>query len=442
MALKPIMNVIKNESMGNMLCFKVPCEDFNNGSQLIVAEYEEALFMKDGMVEEVFGGGKYTLTTENFPFLTTLKSNLMSGGVSAYNCRIYYISKQHHLELKWGTSEPVNVLDPMWQTYLHVQARGAYTVAVKDSKKFFLKLVGANVAASEQDIIRNFRTAFVQNISDELAAYLTSSTEEVIVVCNKKKALASELAGILNEVLDEYGMELVNFYIENIGVVDDENLKSITRMRRERQERMFERQQNLEDERLRMGISREQADADRYISGQAAQADYERMRIRDQDGTNGWARQEEAEILKTMARHDGGGNGDFAGAGIGIGLGLAAGGAVGGMFNNMFAGGQNSGMGNGLYVQNPTPAANTNMKICSKCGAAVPADMKFCGACGNPMEAPKAICSNCGAEIPDGMKFCGQCGTPVVTAPSVCKVCGAEIPDGMKFCGRCGTKVE
>lgn len=440
MALKPIMNVIKNESMGNMLCYKVPCEDFNNGSQLIVAEYEEALFMKDGIIEEVFGGGKYTLTSENFPFLTTLKSTLISGGVSAYNCKVFYISKQHHLELKWGTSEPVNVLDPMWQTYLHVQARGAYTVAVKDAKKFFLKFVGANVAASEQDIIRNFRTAFVQNISDELAAYLTAGSEEIIVVCNKKKALADELIGTLNYVLDEYGMELVNFYIENIGVVDDENLQSITRMRRERQERMFERQQNIEDERMRYGLSREKAEADRYVSGQAAQADYERMRIRDQDGNNGWARQEEAEILKTMAGHDSGNNNDFAGAGLSIGLGLAAGGMAGGMFNNMYQGGQNSGFGSGLYVQNPTAAGN--VKICSKCGAAVPEGMKFCGSCGNPVEMPQAVCANCGAEIPAGMKFCGKCGTPVAAAPSLCKVCGAEIPDGMLFCGRCGTKVE
>ena len=50
----PIMSVIKNTSIGNSLCAKVPYEDFNIGSQLIVAEYEEALFMKDGVIEEVF----------------------------------------------------------------------------------------------------------------------------------------------------------------------------------------------------------------------------------------------------------------------------------------------------------------------------------------------------------------------------------------------------
>ena len=436
MALKPIMNVIKNESMGNMLCYKVPCEDFNNGSQLIVAEYEEALFMKDGIIEETFTAGKYTLTTENFPFLTTLKSNLVTGGVSAYNCKIYYISKQDHPEKKWGTSEPINVLDPYWQTYLHVQGRGAYTIRVKDGKKFFIKMVGANRSANDDDLVRNFRTAFIQNISDELAAYLTSSTEEIIVVCNRKKQLADVLTNTLQPVLDEYGVELVNFYIENIGVVDDENLKSITRMRRERQERMFERQQNIEDERMRYGLSKEKAEADRYVSGQAAQADYERMKIRDQDGNNGWARQEEAEILKTMAGNEGS-TGNFAGAGMGIGMGLAMGGVSKSIMGDVFPGGNvNAGL------SNPNPGQAAGVRICPKCNAVVPEGMKFCGSCGSPIETPKKICANCGAEIPEGMRFCGQCGTPVSAGPKICAQCGAEIPEGMKFCGRCGTRVE
>ncbi len=436
MALKPIMNVIKNDSMGNMLCYKVPCEDFNNGAQLIVAEYEEALFMKDGIVEETFQGGKYTLTTENFPFLTTLKSTLLSGGVSAYNCRIYYISKQDHPEKKWGTIEPINVLDPYWQTYLHVQARGAYTIRIRDGKKFFLKMVGANRVASEDDLVKNFRTAFIQNISDALAAYLSSSSEEVIVVCNKKKQLADSLVNALYPILDEYGVELVNFYIESIGVIDDENLQTITRLRRERQERMFERQQNIEDERMRFGLSREKAEADRYVSGQAAQADYERMKIRDQDGNNGWARQEEAEILKTLARNEGIG-GEAGSAGMGIGMGVAMGGYVRTMTQDLFGGNQEN---VGLYNMNPGQPAN--VKICPKCNASVPNGMKFCGSCGNRMEEQKKICTSCGAEIPAGMRFCGQCGTPVSTGPAVCKQCGAELPEGMKFCGRCGTKVE
>ena len=428
--MKPIMSVIKNNAMGNVLCSKVPCEDFNVGSQLIVAEYEEALFMKDGIIEEVFGPGKYTLTTENYPFLTSFLSHFMSGGVSAYNCKVYYVNRSHHLELKWGTVTPIRVIDPMWGIEVHVQARGAYTVAVKDGKKFFLKMVGANAAADEKDIVKNFRTAFIQHITDEMADYLVSQDKEILVVCNRKKSLADDMLPILNEILDEYGMELINFYIENIEIPeDDECMARIRELRILRQEKQFEREQSAADERLRFNLRRESSEADRYVSGQMAQADYERMSIRDQDGNNGWARQESAEILKGAANNDGMG-GAFVGAGMGMSVGMAMG--------NMMNGMQNGAEGSPLMGNGNGP----KKIICKNCNSVVPEGMKFCGCCGTKVEEEKAKCASCGALLIPGMKFCGECGTPVAPVKRICRECGLEVPEGMSFCGGCGTKFE
>ena len=425
----PIMSVIKNTSMGNSLCSKVSYEDFNIGSQLIVAEYEEALFMKDGVIEEVFGPGKYTLTTENYPFLTKLVSNIISDGVSAYNCKVFYINKSHHLDLKWGTGTPIRVLDPVWGIEVHVQARGAYTVNIKDGKKFFLKFVAANVNAVEQDIVKNFRTAFIQHITDGLADYLVSKEDEVLVTCNKKKALADDMLPILNGILDEYGMELVNFYIESIEIPEqDPCMRRIRELRIKRQEKKFEREQFAADERLNFDLRRESSEADRYVSGQKAQADYERMLIRDQDGNNGWARQEYADTLKTAA-----GNNSTGGAFVGAGMGLAMGGAMGSMVESVMNGGQGGPVGG--------PAAGANKQVCPKCNAAVPAGSKFCVNCGSPIEQKKAVCKSCGAELIPGMKFCGQCGAPTVVEKT-CKSCGAKLVPGQVFCGECGTKNE
>lgn len=427
-----IVDVIKNSVPGGVLCFKYPREDFNNGAQLIVAEYEEALFMKDGVIEQVFSPGKYTLTTENFPFLTKLQSFFISGGVSKYSCKIYFVNTQHHLEQKWGTPDPVTVLDPYWQTYFQIQARGSYTVAVKDVKKFFLKFVGANAHATENDIKKNFRIAFVQNISEELAGYITSSGEESIVVCNKKKVLANGLKEALHNILDEYGMELVNFYIETISVLEDENYLAVVKMRRERQEKMFSREQKMEEARLDFALSREKSEAERYISGQAAQADYERMKIRDQDGTNGWARQEMSQVLRTAAKNTGAGSA-FINAGIGLNVGRAIGGMMTDMANDS----------DGISAPNTTlPPDQKETVICRNCNAAIPSGMKFCGKCGSPVSKPKTICTKCGSEIPEGMKFCGECGTPIVKQPRVCPNCGSQVADGMKFCGRCGNRME
>ena len=395
-----IMSVIKNEASGNMLCSKVPFEDFNIGSQLIVAEYEEALFMKNGVIEEIFGPGRYTLTTENYPFLTKLVSKLVTGGVNAYHCKIFYINQSHHLELKWGTGSPLRLIDPYWNIEVHVQARGAYTVAVKNGKKFFLKLVGADMEASEQAVVRNFRTAFIQNITDSLADYLASSSEEVLKVCSRKKALADALLDILNPILDEYGMELVSFYIESIEIPEDDAcMERIRELRIRRQEKEFIRQQELADENLRLNLRAKSADTDRYVSGQYAQADYERMHIRDQDGSNGWARQENAEILKSAVE-----NGGMGGAMMGAGMGLGLDSAMGNMVNAMFSSPQ--------PLKAP-PSGEASTVICPSCNCAVPVGMKFCGQCGAPLAPPKPLCPGCGAEVPAGMKFCGQCGTRI-----------------------------
>lgn len=423
----PIMNVIKNDAYGNMLCTKIPCEDFNVGSQLIVAEYEEALFVKDGVVEEVFGAGKYTLTTENYPFLTNLMSKLLTGGVSAYSCKVYYINKSHHLELKWGTSMPIRCIDPVWGIEAQVQGRGAYSVVVKDSKKFFVKMVGANAAAAESDIVKQFRTAFLQHITDELFEYINGAETEIIVTCNRKNALAKTLTPILNDILDEYGLELVNFYIEHLEIPEnDDSMQRIREMRILRQEKQFEREQSMADQRMEFGMRQESAVTDRFVSGQHAQSDYERMKIRDQDGNNGWARQEAAQIMKTMAKNgENGGSNIMAEIGMGIGMGRAMGNMAEDMFSNLHA-----------------PVTETSKKIiCPSCNAVNPEGTKFCGSCGSGLIKKGVVCASCGAEIAPGMKFCGECGTPVTPQKKHCTNCGAEIAEGMKFCGECGNKV-
>lgn len=424
----PIMSVIKNTAGGAVLCYKVPAEDFNVGSQLIVAEYEEALFVQDGSVEQVFGPGRYTLNTSNYPFLTKLRSRILTGGVNAYNCKVYYINHSHHLELKWGTGNPVRLIDPVWGIEVHVQARGSYSVIVKESKKFFLKMVGANVNAVEQDVVRNFRTAFIQNITDEMAEYLASGKEEVLVVCNRKKKLTEELKNSLNDILDEYGIELVNFYIETVEIPENDScMQRIRELRIQRQEKMFEREQTAADERLHFDLRQESAEADRYVSGQHAQADYERMKIRDQDGNNGWARQETSEILHAAVENEGMGS-TFMNMGVGLGLGAA----VGNMAQNMA----------GMNFDGQNIPNNLHKKICPKCNAVIPEGMKFCGTCGTLLEKPKLVCEKCGAEIPEGMKFCGQCGTPLAPSVKICPNCNSEVPGNMKFCGKCGSKVD
>lgn len=73
-----------------------------------------------------------------------------------------------------------------------------------------------------------------------------------------------------------------------------------------------------------------------------------------------------------------------------------------------------------LSADEKPKAVAVDMIKCSHCGMELGKDTKFCGGCGNKVEAPvEAIekeiveikkCSNCGAEVGEA-KFCNACGT-------------------------------
>ena len=51
------------------IVWKYPVEDISWGAQLIVHEYEVAVFFRDGKAYDIFGPGRHTITTMNVPLL-------------------------------------------------------------------------------------------------------------------------------------------------------------------------------------------------------------------------------------------------------------------------------------------------------------------------------------------------------------------------------------
>ena len=63
---------------------------------------------------------------------------------------------------------------------------------------------------------------------------------------------------------------------------------------------------------------------------------------------------------------------------------------------------------------------------------------KFCGYCGarvaaNKADSPKA-CSNCPTKNPPNYSFCGMCGAKLDT---LCPNCGAAVPADSRYCPSC-----
>ena len=94
------------------LSFRFPDDDkaIKNGAQLIVRESQQVQFVYLGEFGDTFGPGKHTLTTDNIPVLTKLKS-WKYGFNSPFKADVYYVTTRLFTGNKWGTANPIMMRD-------------------------------------------------------------------------------------------------------------------------------------------------------------------------------------------------------------------------------------------------------------------------------------------------------------------------------------------
>ena len=280
--------------------------------------------------------------------------------------------------MKWGTDTPIEVRDPKWGIQTSVQARGSYSIQIMDSQKFLEKLISNNVQLFTHDELNDeFRSALSQDIRVAITKHIKSLDpgSELMDLNDDLDTIAAAMKPKLVEKLDDYGVEVVNFYVAAIDIPTKE-----------------------EDED-RSKIS--EAFSDKSV-----------MNILGED----WSRQQSATILTDLATNPG--SGGVAGAFAGAGLGMGAGNVFGEMATQMFKSSGNGGSGNDP-LGSPTPAVS-------------PFAVQ-----GDPPAAPQGLPCSCGHMNPDGSKFCAECGSGL-SATASCGGCSAEIPANSKFCPECG----
>ncbi|HTU62342.1 MAG TPA: SPFH domain-containing protein, partial [Polyangiales bacterium] len=84
--------------------------EIKNGAQLIVRPGQNAVFVREGQIADVFGPGTYELITKNLPVLSTL-AGWKYGFDSPFKAEVYFVSTRVLTDLKWGTPNPVMLRD-------------------------------------------------------------------------------------------------------------------------------------------------------------------------------------------------------------------------------------------------------------------------------------------------------------------------------------------
>lgn len=461
-----IADIIKYEGDNSTFIWKHPCEDFNSMTQLIVHESQEAIFFLNGEALDLFGAGRHTLETQNIPKLGRF-INKTTGGDTQFHCEVYFINKTVHMAVKWGTDSKIRFIDPNLGIPLEIGACGEMNLAVADSRKLLLKLVGTmnGIAWGEvgmgfsKSVQNAFRPLISTAVKANLPNAIKSNNINILEIDENLETLSEIMRQSIIDGFEEYGLTVPQFYITNVLLPEnDPNFRRMKELHTVSfQTRMIQAEALVKsaqaDAEAEVTAARRKIEMERQITEtEVAKRAAERELIRAQTEAQaakmaGFAEAEimsvkgytqkdiiAAEVQKAYA--EGLGNmtitGGVGGDMIGLGVGMAAAGAVAPQLGEMFKG----------FAPSASPTANTVTEAkCAQCGAVLPANAKFCLECGEKVASPiptdTVVCPECGSTVAKG-KFCPECGHKFVTA---CPKCGKEIVAGAKFCLECGEKL-
>jgi len=380
-----IIDRIKFDGMRNgseWLVYRYPRDSFVAGTQLIVGEGQVAVFVKGGQALDYFTAGTHTLSTSNIPLLQGV-INLPFGGRTPFTAEIYFINKTSKLDMNWGTTDPIQVIDPKYNIKLRIRAFGQFGMKVDDYRIFLTELIGSMnplEVVNYTKMLSYFKGVLVVKVKSLIAQAIINDKVSALEIAASIDNISKFCKDAIGSEFMRFGLRVVNFYVQSINFPNED----------------FEAINKVLHDKASFDIIGDQ----RYITKRSF------------------------DTMETAAGNEGGIAGTMAGAGIGLGVGLGLGGASTNLTSN-------------INTQVPSQPKYK----CPKCGHEHKEDVAFCGECGNRLVAVKIKCPNCAKELASKTKFCTACGTSL-NQKLICKNCNVENDMDTKFCKDCGTKLE
>ncbi|RLI90037.1 MAG: hypothetical protein DRO65_03525 [Candidatus Altiarchaeales archaeon] len=189
------------------IVWRYPEEEITWGAQLIVHEYEYAVFFRDGKAYDVFGPGRHTLTTQNLPLLTEYLTKLIGYPESPFKATVIFVSSKQFRGKFGGQGQTVD-LAPL-------KFFGSFWFRVSDPKLFVMEVVGGQ-KLYETDKVNEFLRGFLnERLITQLSKY------DLVTVFTKLEEVSFKTKVLINEEFKRIGLELIDLKFEGIDTTEE-----------------------------------------------------------------------------------------------------------------------------------------------------------------------------------------------------------------------------
>ncbi len=191
----------------NDIVYKYPKNMITWGSQLIVREYQVAVFFRDGKAYDVFQAGRHTITTQNLPLLTSILSRIVGYDRSPFTADIIFVSTKQFKGL-YGASGQTTDLAPL-------KFFGSYWFKISDPKIFVMEVVGGQSVFETPQVNEFLRGYMNERLISQLSKY------DLVTVFSKLEEVSFKVKTALTEELARIGIQLIDLKFEGIDTTPE-----------------------------------------------------------------------------------------------------------------------------------------------------------------------------------------------------------------------------
>ena len=189
------------------IVWKYPNETIGWGSQLVVKEFEAAVFLRDGKAYDVFGPGRHTITTMNVPLLKGLIKGVMGYDKSPFRATVIFVSLRR-FNGQFGGKGMSKELAP-------INYFGSFWFKIKDPNLFVNEVIGGRNVFETKDLNNFMRGYFNESFMKKIGQM---SVFDIMAGLEK---MSLETKVFLQDDFGNLGVELVEVKFEGLDTTDE-----------------------------------------------------------------------------------------------------------------------------------------------------------------------------------------------------------------------------
>ncbi len=236
MAIIDVDNIMYKPKADDAIAWKFPRDDVSKWTKLIVAESQEAIFLKDGkIVGEPLGpqeGGHVIRNSKNIPWLRGIVASAL-GGQTRNPVQVWIVNKMEIMAIKWGTTAPLLVEKRQDNSDtpigFHVISRGDWSMQIIESQEFLAKMV-INKTLPEgyfgsKSVKDSFRGTIQQQLSRDLNILVNNENISATDFMDHIIDLGESIKRGISPEFQRNGIEIKNFNVERIDITDQDKAR-------------------------------------------------------------------------------------------------------------------------------------------------------------------------------------------------------------------------